>query len=118
VTEAAPPDASDPFAQARFQAALGTDFAVMDARGEHAVLVLRLSEVDSRPAPAGYEQFSALFRAPASPLLPQATYAVRHATLGELPLFIVPITADAQGATYEACVVRRIAARPGQDAAT
>ncbi|HEY1325785.1 MAG TPA: hypothetical protein VGI14_02530 [Casimicrobiaceae bacterium] len=118
MTDAAPPDPSDMFAQARFQAALGTDFAVMDARGEHVALVLRLSEVNPRPAPRGYEQFSALFRAPASPVLSQATYAIRHATLGELPLFIVPIAADAQGATYEACIVRRVAAHSGRDAAT
>jgi hypothetical protein len=115
MSDAAPSDPSDVFAHARFHAAIGTDFAVMDARGEQVVLVLRLAEVNPRPAPAGYEQFSALFRAPVSPLLPQATYAIRHATLGEMPLFIVPIASEADGATYEACVVRRIAPRAGRD---
>jgi len=47
-------------------------------------------------------QFSLVFRGPASPLLPQGTYVLTHAELGELALFLVPIGAEPEGVRYEA----------------
>lgn len=47
-------------------------------------------------------QFSLVFRGPAAQVLPQATYQVSHAELGELDLFLVPIGPDAEGMRYEA----------------
>ena len=58
-----------------------------------------------RSGPAGIDEsrsFSALFRGPTEPALVQATYALDHAELGELTLFLVPIAADDTGRTYEA----------------
>ena len=101
---------SDQLAQANFEAAVGTSFDMLTAESQGVALALRLIEVSPRRAPRGYEQYSALFRGPASPLLPQATYAFRHATIGELPLFIVPISRDDEGVVYEACVSRRVEA--------
>jgi hypothetical protein len=55
--------------------------------------------------PAGVDEsrsFSALFRGPAEPALAQATYVLNHDELGGLTLFLVPISADETGRTYEA----------------
>ncbi len=56
------------------------------------------------PGPHGEErmQFSVVFRGPQAPVLPQATYRLSHADLGELDLFLVPISSDAEGTRYEA----------------
>jgi hypothetical protein len=64
---------------------------------------LKLSEVRRhgqalRPGGA----FSLLFVATAGPIIPQATYRVRHPTLGMLDIFIVPIGPVPGGAGYEA----------------
>lgn len=91
-------------ARARFEAALDTRFEV-ELPGT--ALSLHLFEITARPAPVGYEQYSALFRGPATPMLKQATYVLRHPAFGDLPLFIVPVARDASTVTYEACVVRR-----------
>lgn len=46
--------------------------------------------------------FSLFFRGPAEPILPQAIYALDHAELGALEIFIVPVGRDEQGTEYEA----------------
>ena len=46
--------------------------------------------------------FSVVFRGPAEPLLPQATYRLSHATLSDFDLFLVPIGPDGDGMAYEA----------------
>ena len=46
--------------------------------------------------------FSAVFRGPASPLLPQHIYSFSHAGLGTFEIFITPIGPDAVGMRYEA----------------
>jgi hypothetical protein len=46
--------------------------------------------------------FSLLFRNSASVLLPQQTYRMRHARLGELGIFLVPIAMNRDGFIYEA----------------
>jgi len=54
--------------------------------------------------PAGQQrlQFSLVFRGPAEPALAQGTWEMRHADLGELALFLVPIGPDGDGMRYEA----------------
>jgi hypothetical protein len=56
------------------------------------------------PGPDGQErrQFSLIFRGPATPFVPQGTYALSHAELGELDLFLVPLGPDGDGMRYEA----------------
>lgn len=56
------------------------------------------------PGPQGEQrrQFSLVFRGPVTPMLPQATYRVAHAELGELELFLVPIGSGDEGVRYEA----------------
>jgi hypothetical protein len=52
--------------------------------------------------PGGRAPFSLVFLGPREPLLPQAIYALRHAGLGVLEIFVVPIARDADGVRYEA----------------
>ncbi|MDP1850492.1 MAG: hypothetical protein Q8K79_22065 [Solirubrobacteraceae bacterium] len=52
--------------------------------------------------PGGRDPFSLVFCGPGEPLLPQAIYALRHAGLGVLEIFLVPIGRDAPGVHYEA----------------
>lgn len=54
--------------------------------------------------PDGQErrQFSLVFRGPQAPVLPQHTYQLTHADLGELELFLVALGPDAEGMLYEA----------------
>ena len=56
------------------------------------------------PGPEGQErfQFSLIFTGPASAALPQATYELRHAELGELTLFVVPLGPRGDEMRYEA----------------
>jgi hypothetical protein len=56
------------------------------------------------PGPGGQErfQFSLVFRGPTTPLLPQGTYALHHADLGELSLFLVPLGPKDDEMRYEA----------------
>ena len=48
------------------------------------------------------EPFSLVLRGPRTPLLPQATYALRHPHLGKIELFLVPVGQDAEATRYEA----------------
>jgi hypothetical protein len=64
---------------------------------------LELVEVAAggQPPPARRRPFSLVFRGPRQPWLPQSTYRLEHDAMGAFDLFLVPIAADAQGATYE-----------------
>ncbi|MCM3876751.1 MAG: hypothetical protein NEA02_10065 [Thermoanaerobaculia bacterium] len=74
--------------------------------GEAGVPGLTLIEATdlSRPESPGPRRspFSLVFRGPMKPVLPQRTYALEHASLGRLEIFIVPIGPDASGMRYEA----------------
>ncbi len=75
--------------------------------GTDLALVLVATELGSEPGgpgPDGQErrQFSVIFEGPSNPVLPQATYALAHAELDELALFLVPLGRDAGGTRYEA----------------
>jgi hypothetical protein len=51
----------------------------------------------------GRQPFSLLFKGPASPVLPQCIYQVAHQSdVQPLDIFLVPVSADATGACYEA----------------
>jgi hypothetical protein len=51
---------------------------------------------------SGMERFSAFFRGPREPFLPQRTYSLEHEQMGAFDLFLVPINQDANGVRYEA----------------
>jgi hypothetical protein len=46
--------------------------------------------------------FSLVFRGPREPVLPQRIHGLKHAALGELEIFLVPIGPDRVGMRYEA----------------
>ena len=50
----------------------------------------------------GMERFSAFFRGPREPLLPQRVYALEHERMGAFELFLVPVAQDENGCRYEA----------------
>jgi len=75
--------------------------------GEHEV-ELMLVEVSALRVSATAESFSLLFHGPLQHSLPQAEFVVRHATLGEFLLFVVPVGADQHALHYEAVFNRRI----------
>ena len=90
-----------------FSSRVGERFEVQLGEGE--ALPVELAEATEStepggPGPKGQErlQFSLLFRSRAEGVLPQGTYLVKHADLGELDLFLVPLGADAEGMRYEA----------------
>ena len=64
---------------------------------------LKLVKVD--PAGASGREggaFSLLFAAPQGPWLPQATYPLKHASLGTMEIFLVPIGPFEGGNGYQA----------------
>jgi hypothetical protein len=67
-------------------------------------LQLRLTEVKPsrsqtlRPSPG----FSLFFSGVRNPLLPQQIICLRHAQLGDMELFLVPVAQDQEHTTYEA----------------
>jgi Domain of unknown function (DUF6916) len=48
------------------------------------------------------QPFHLIFRGPPAPLLPQRIYALHHAAIGLLEIFLVPIGPDDRGQCYEA----------------
>lgn len=46
--------------------------------------------------------FSLLFRNPSPFLFPQQTYTLRHASLGEAGVFLVPVAREREGFLYQA----------------
>jgi len=91
---------------AMFRVHLDTTF-MADSQG----VPLRLAEVVDERASAGIEQFSLFFHGPADRVLPQGTYALEHAALGPLALFLVPVVgSNHERIVYQACFSRRAGA--------
>lgn len=68
---------------------------------------LELTEVTELSTPQ-IEQFSILFAGPANPWLPQGTYALTHAAMGQLELFLVPLGPRDGRMIYQAIFCRLI----------
>lgn len=86
-----------------FSGLQGKRFVVHVGDGEP--LTTELIEARLLPATPfqGRQPFSLLFKGPASPVLPQSVYQVAHDSDAEpLDIFLVPVSADASGACYEA----------------
>jgi uncharacterized protein DUF6916 len=77
---------------------------VIDANVGGAMRALELAVRSVSPLPPHRlraEPFSLVLAGPAQPLLPQASYTVRHPVLGPVELFLVPIGRDASSVEYE-----------------
>jgi uncharacterized protein DUF6916 len=50
----------------------------------------------------GMERFSVFFEGPVDIKLPQQTYRLQHEQMGEIEIFLVPVSVNEQGFQYEA----------------
>ena len=84
-----------------FAACLNQDFEIVFADG-----TLRVKLSEARPLGVRHESlrepFSLAFVASRPLRLPQGIYKMRHATLGEMEIFLVQIAADQATSTFEA----------------
>ena len=87
-----------------FAACLKQTFTIDD--GVHGTVEIELVEVECRdnvaPEAASRRRFSILFLGAPEPLLAQGIYRLRHAHLGVMELFLVPVGPDPKGMRYEA----------------
>ena len=67
-----------------------------------APLPLTLAEVRESSPGGSYCQFSLLFQGPLEPSLVQQTYLLSSDQLTQMPIFLVPVAADAQHRYYQA----------------
>jgi hypothetical protein len=84
-----------------FAACLNQDFEIVFSDG---TLALKLSEarpLGTRPESIR-EPFALTFLGRAGLRLPQGTYKMRNATLGEMEIFLVQVAADQNGSSFEA----------------
>jgi hypothetical protein len=72
------------------------------------VVELELAAVKDQ-SNAQVEQFSLIFKGPASLWLPQGTYTLLHPAMERMALFLVPLGARGGRMTYEAVFARLIA---------
>jgi hypothetical protein len=79
--------------------AIGDSFEVQAGDAVHALVVEDVKELPRAARDAG--SFRLLFRGPAQPLLPQATYTLKCSRRSD-DIFIVPVSADADAVRYEA----------------
>jgi len=69
---------------------------------------LMLTLVEVKPLPPHpfpgmmREPFSLMFRSASLVVLPQRLYRLRHAAMGAIDMFLVPVARDAQGVLYQA----------------
>jgi len=86
-----------------FSKHVGTEFYARSGEGE---AKLTLAEVKGYTSDATEEQnlerFSVFFVGPADSFVSQQIIQMRHETMGEFDLFLVPIKNDANGFRYEA----------------
>lgn len=63
---------------------------------------LELIQAEDAGSTPQQEQFSLIFQGPLELFLPQRTYTLSHAQLGELGLFLVPVAREKEGYHYQA----------------
>jgi hypothetical protein len=94
---------ADNLTEAEFSKHVGSKFLL---KLDQQSLDLELVEVKGYlPGPndqKGMERFSIFFRGPREIQLPQRSYVMNHASMGELEIFLVPIALDELGLRYEA----------------
>ena len=78
---------------------VGSGFDVMDDSAN--VFTITLTEIAGHIKTERNETFSLLFHGPLDRFMPQGIHRLKHATLGELGLFLVPIAQDKDGFQYE-----------------
>jgi hypothetical protein len=95
----------DAFTVDVFAPAVGGAFVIEDADRLELVLLEARTVEPGAPASApdgSRNPFRLLFRGPHEPVLPQRIYRLEHDPIGQLEIFIVPVTRDRDGVHYEA----------------
>ena len=83
-----------------YEACLNEDFPLPITDGT--AIPFTLTQVKRHRDNSTQLSFSLLFLGKTAGVLPQKTYLLNHARLGELTLFLVPIQQKADGVLYEA----------------
>lgn len=83
-----------------FEPHIGEVFAVASVNAEISLTLRTAKPLGTALRDGG--GFALTFSGPAAPMLRQSIYPLRHATLGTLDLFIVPVGKDKDGIFYEA----------------
>jgi hypothetical protein len=89
-----------------FEQNLNTKFWLADDRADS--YPIDLVEIANEHSSARQEQFALRFRGDSNQVLPQRIYPIKHNSIGEFELFLVPISRDATGTFYEAVFNRLI----------
>jgi hypothetical protein len=79
----------------------GTSFALLDGDLRLELQLVAVRALGQEPA-GGRQPFALTFRGPTDPVMPQATYLLGHAALGEHGIFLVPVGGSELGTDYEA----------------
>ena len=85
----------------QFAACLNQNFEIVFPDGALSVKLSEARPLGSRPESVR-EPFALTFLGPAQLRLPQGTYKMRNAQLGEMDIFLVQIAADQTGSSFEA----------------
>lgn len=89
-----------------FEQNLNTQFWLLDESLQpHAMDLIELTDGYSTPR---QEQFSLRFRGDRNQVFPQRIYPMKHDSIGDFDLFLVPIGRDDSGTFYEAVFNRLI----------
>jgi hypothetical protein len=96
-------DMLESFTIATFSALVGTTFEiVLDDQSSLQLSLAALTPLGEPSISGGRPPFSLEFVEAGGGLVPQRIYRMRHAELGEIDLFLVPLGLDARGMRYEA----------------
>ncbi|MGF6212014.1 DUF6916 family protein [Comamonas sp. 4034] len=86
-----------------FQPHVGTVFVGLLADSEVPFQLVEVQPLQSSGGAQLYRQpFSLVFRNESAVLFPQQTYSMRHASMGDQAIFVVPVARDATGFLYQA----------------
>jgi Domain of unknown function (DUF6916) len=89
-----------------FEENLNTKFWLLDESSEPSAMdLIELANGHSTPR---QEQFSLRFRGDRNKVFPQRIYPMKHDSIGDFDLFLVPIGRDSTGTYYEAVFNRLI----------
>jgi hypothetical protein len=89
-----------------FEQNLNTKFWLLEENAEpHVMDLIELTNGHSSPR---QEQFSLRFRGDRNNVFPQRIYPMKHDSIGDFDLFLVPIGQDESGTFYEAVFNRLI----------
>jgi Domain of unknown function (DUF6916) len=86
-----------------FAAAANQSFDVAMGQASMPFTLVEVKPLPVHPYPGMLrEPFSLIFRSESQVVLPQRLYSMRHAGLGKLDIFLVPVARDKAGVLYQA----------------